>query len=32
MALVLMGVGLMVCLGLAMIDSSTEQAEGQVHS
>ena len=32
MVLVLTGVSLMVCLGLAVIDSATEQADGQVHS
>lgn len=30
--LVLTGMGLIVCLGLAVIDSSTEQADGHVHS
>lgn len=32
MVLVLTGMGLIVCLGLEVIDSSTEQADGHVHS
>lgn len=32
MVLVLIGVGMMVCLGLVVIDSSTEQADGHVRT